>query len=134
MTSSGPPTIHTAPDEGDAEVIVAELTDPARERVPGLHVVVHVAEGGSVAYGRIESPGELGHGSQRWLRHALRGASPGGWTEMHHPRSEAELGAWREERATRLDRILIDHSKQAWALEHAAPYVVEFAARPLELD
>ncbi|MCW2928838.1 MAG: hypothetical protein JWM86_2806 [Thermoleophilia bacterium] len=134
MTTSAEPTIHPVPDDGDAEVVIAELTDPARDREPGLHVIVSVTAGGNTAYGYIDAPGTLGHGSQRFVRHARRGPSAGGWTAPHHPRSEAELGAWRAPLEDGLDRLLIDHCKQAWALAGDAPYVVEFPARPFVVD
>lgn len=132
MEDATQPTVHPVADEAALAVLVGELTAPERARdARGWHVVVQVAEGGSTAYARLVDPDELGHGSQRWLRHARRGASPGGWTEEHHPRSEVELGEWRAVRAETLDRHLIQLSKQAWKCDAAAPYAVEFA--PLTL-
>ncbi|MCW2923921.1 MAG: hypothetical protein JWM98_1325 [Thermoleophilia bacterium] len=127
MTEAAP-TIHPLAPDDDAATRVLELTAPDRPRPEaGLHVVVHVAEGGNTAYGRIEDPTSPGHGSQRWLQHARRGSSPGGWTEQHHPRSETEVGAWKERAAAGLDRQLIERCRQAWRLEQDPPYLVEFA-------
>jgi hypothetical protein len=132
MDDVAPPTVHPAADEAALAELVAELTAPERQRDGvGWHVVVQVLDGGSTVYARLADPAQLGDGSQRWLRHAPRGASTGGWTEAHHPRSEAELGAWRAERADALDRQLIQLSKQAWKCDASAPYAVEFAPRPL---
>jgi hypothetical protein len=127
------PTIHQLDSGSDAASLVRSLTSPDRERSSaGVHVVVHVTDGGNNAYARIADAGSAGDGSQRWLHHARRGASPGGWSEQHHQRSEQHVGAWKTANAAALDRMLIDCSKQAWKLDAAAPYVVEFPV--VELD
>lgn len=126
------PTIHLPTPDQDAAALARSLTAPDRERdAVGLYVVVAVTEAGNTAYGRINDPASPGHGSQRWLQHARRGSSPGGWSEAHHPRSEQHVGYWKDSAAEAIDRVLIDHSKQAWKLDATAPYVVEFA--PVEL-
>ena len=133
MSDIAPPTVHQVADEAALTELVAELTSPGRSRSGiGWHVVVRVEEGSSTVYARLVDPDQPGHGSQRWLRHARRGASPAGWTEGHHPRSEAELGSWREARAEALDRHLIRLSRTAWACDVDPPYVVEFAPQPLD--
>ena len=127
MTAAAP-IVHDASDSETAARIAADLTAPERERpTTGLHVVVLVTAEGNTGFARLVDPASTGNGSQRWLKHARRGASPGGWSELHHPRAEQELGAWRAEHATQLDRLLIGYTKQAWAIEGDAPYVVEFA-------
>jgi hypothetical protein len=106
---------------------LAALTSPERafaER--GVHVVVQVTADGNTAFARIDDPTSQGNGSQRWLKHARRGSSPGGWSEEHHPRSEQHVGFWKQRHAEAIDRKLIDYSKQAWRLDDEAPYVVEF--------
>jgi len=125
------PIVHAIQSDG-AAALVARLTDRERARSgPGVHVVVLVTDGGNQAYARVVDASSDGNGSQRWLSHARRGASPGGWSEQHHPRSEQHVGEWRRDAAAVLDRILIDHSKRAWAIDATAPYVVEFP--PVEL-
>lgn len=133
MTEVAPqPIVHTSTDQIACSKVVKALTDPARAREgTGWHVVVQVFEGSSTVFARLNDAAQLGHGSQRWLKHERRGASPGGWTEAHHPRSEVELGAWRDERAEAIDRDLIRLSKQAWKCDADAPYAVEFAPMPL---
>ena len=147
MTEVAPqPIVHTSTDQIACSKVVKALTDPARAREgTGWHVVVQVFEGSSTVFARLNDAAqawngdsnsqydiwETGHGSQRWLKHERRGASPGGWTEAHHPRSEVELGAWRDERAEAIDRDLIRLSKQAWKCDADAPYAVEFAPMPL---
>lgn len=122
------PTIHVPTPDQDAAAIARTLTSPDRERdAAGLHVVVLVAAEGNTAYGRVHDSDSPGHGQQRWLQHARRGSSPGGWSEEHHPRSEQHVGYWKDGAADALDRLLIGHSKQAWKLDAEAPYVVEFA-------
>jgi hypothetical protein len=114
--------------EGD----LAALTSPDREHAErGVHVVVHVTADGNTAYARVNDPASQGHRSQRWLTHARRGSSPGGWSEEHHPRSEQHVGHWKQRHAAALDRALIGYSKQAWRLGDDAPYVVEFPVVPL---
>ena len=131
MDDAAPPTVHQVADEAALTSLVAELTAPERDRNGiGWHVVAQVLDGGSTLYARLADPGQLGDGSQRWLRHAPRGASTGGWTEEHHPRSERELGAWRAERADAIDRQLIQLGKQAWKCDAEPPYAVEFAPLP----
>ena len=125
-------TIHVPTPEQDVAAIVRTLTSPDREReAVGLHVVVAVTADGNTAYGRVHDPESPGDGQQRWLKHARRGSSPGGWSEEHHPRSGLHIGYWKDAIADAVDRVLIDHSKQAWKLEATAPYVVEFD--PVEL-
>lgn len=122
------PTIHVPTSDQDAAAIARSLTAPDRERdADGLHVVVAVTVDGNTAYGRVKDPASPGHGQQRWLQHARRGSSPGGWSEDHHPRSEQHVGYWKDGVAEAMDRVLISHSKQAWKLDADAPYVVEFA-------
>jgi hypothetical protein len=126
------PTIHVPTTDQDVSSLVEQLTAPDRERDgTGLHVVVAVTADGNTAYGRVNDADSPGHGSQRWVQHARRGSSPGGWSEQHHPRSEQHVGYWKDAAAASIDRVLIDHSKQAWKLDATAPYVVEFA--PVEL-
>ena len=126
MTSPAP-TIHQLDAASDAASLVKSLTDRDRERAEtGVYVVVLVTDAGNNAYARIADADIAGDGSQRWLHHARRGASPGGWSEQHHQRSEKHIGAWKTANAPELDRILIDCSKQAWKLDGTAPYVVEF--------
>jgi hypothetical protein len=115
-------TIH--PEGKLAELVSAEREVAER----GVHVVVHVTAEGNTAYARVDDPTSQGHRSQRWLKHARRGASPGGWSEEHHPRSEQHVGYWKERHAPTIDRTLIGYSKQAWKLDADAPYVVEFPA------
>ena len=118
-------TVHP---EGDLE----RLIGPAHEQAErGVHVVVHVAVEGNTAYARVDDPASQGHRSQRWLKHARRGASPGGWSEEDPQGSEESVDSWRRRHAAAIDRALIDYSKQAWKLEDEAPYVVEFAIVPL---
>jgi len=120
-------TIHPIDADTHTITMVAALTSPERSRTePGAYVVVHVSDGGSKGYARYVDPESVGDGSQRWLKHELRGASPGGWSEGHHPRSEQEIGAWRERNAEALDKLLIQHCKLAWKLDAEAPYVAEF--------
>ena len=124
---SDAPIIHAIPADMEAATFVHTLTRPDRERdAIGVHVVVHVSDAGNVAYARINDPESLGHGSQRWLRHARRGASPGGWSELHDSRIDDRIGEWKTRNADQLDRRLIDFSKRAWALDATAPYAVEF--------
>lgn len=126
------PTIHPLPAHVDSGELVRELTSRERERAqPGVHVVVHVTEGGNAGYARVVAPGSPGDGSQRWLHHARRGSSPGGWSELHHPRTERAVGAWKDQHESALDRVLIERSKDAWRMERDAPYVVEFPPAPL---
>lgn len=126
------PIIHVPTPDQDVQDVVNQLTDRDRERTAvGLHVVVAVIDAGNTAYGRVHDPASPGHGSQRWLQHARRGSSPGGWTEEHHPRSEQHVGYWKGAAADPIDRLLIEHSKRAWKLDETAPYVVEFP--PVEL-
>jgi len=121
------PTIHSIPPDADPSELLRELTNREGERERGVHVVVLVAEGGNVAHARIKDSGSPGDGSQRWLQHARRGSSPGGWTERHHPRNERDVGEWKQRHAGALDRLLIECSKDAWRLEHDAPYLAQFA-------
>ena len=124
--------IHPIPPDADGADVVAPLTAPERACPgDGLHVVVHVAATGNVAYGRVRDTASPGDGSQRRLQHARRGSSPGSWSEQHHPRSEQELGSWRDLNAAALDRVLITCSKRAWQLDAEPPYVVEF--EPIDL-
>ena len=121
------PRIHQLDADSDAATLVKELTSRDRDRAgAGVYVVVHVTDSGNNAYARIVDPESAGDGSQRWLHHARRGASPSGWSEQHHSRAEHEVGGWKREHAEQLDRLLIECSKQAWALEATVPYVVEF--------
>lgn len=126
------PTIHQLTPDDDAAALVTSLTSPKRERAqPGVYVVVLVTTGGNDAYARIFDSTSDGDGSQRWLHHARRGASPGGWSEQHHPRGEQQVGAWKTANAPALDRMLIAASKRAWKAEQQAPYVVEFPVQSL---
>lgn len=126
------PTIHQLDPSSDAAALVTSLTSRERERAQaGVYVVVLVTTGGNNAYARVADPSSDGNGSQRWVHHARRGSSPGGWSEQHHPRGEQHVGAWKAANAPALDRMLIDASKRAWKLEHDAPYVVEFPVQAL---
>ena len=129
------PVIHPLQLDYDATALVAqliELSGAGESAAVGLHVLVHVSEAGNTGYGRVVHATFSGATLQRWIRHARRGASEGGWSQQHHPRGEQAIGAWKERSAATLDRLLIDHCKQAWRLEQAAPYIAEFAV--LDLD
>ncbi len=129
------PTIHQLDADSDAAALIKQLSSRDRDRSgSGVYVLVHVTESGNNAYARIADADSAGDGSQRWLHHARRGASPCGWSEQHHSRTEQEVGAWKREHAASLDRLLIDRSKQAWALEATVPYVVEFPVEDLTPD
>jgi hypothetical protein len=129
---SAAPTVHQLDASSDAAALVKQLTSRERERPEaGVYVVVLVTTDGNNAYARVHDASSDGHLSQRWLHHARRGASPGGWSEQHHPRGEQHVGAWKTEHAATLDRMLIDCSKQAWKLDATAPYAVEFPVREL---
>lgn len=140
MTSAEPdsgaaagPRLHAIGAGEDVDALVEQLTRRARDREEGVHVVVHVTStGGNRAFARVVAAGSDGDGVQRWLHHARRGASPGGWSEQHHPRGEVQVGAWKDAHAANLDRFLIRCSKRAWALKGEVPYVVEFSAVGLD--
>ncbi len=122
------PVIHVPTPEQDVTSIVRRLTAPDRARDGvGMSIVVTITADGNTAYGRIHDPASAGDGQQRWLKHARRGSSPGGWSEEHHPRSGLHIGYWKDAAVDAIDRVLIDHCKQAWKLDATAPYVVEFA-------
>lgn len=125
------PIIHLVPEGTEPAAIVDGVVAAERDREPGVHIVVLVTADGNVGYARVHDEGSPGHDSQRWLEHARRGSSPGGWSELHHPRSEEHVGAWKEQAAQPLDRLLIRYSKRAWGLEAEPPYAVEFPVVPL---
>lgn len=127
MTADAP-TVHDLSPDDDADAHVRELVAAGADRAPGLHVYVRVGESGNMAHGLVVSAKPpLQH---RWVQHARRGASPGGWSDQKAA-SNKSLATWRTAHEQPLDRILIDHCKQAWRLEADAPYVVEFP--PVEL-
>ncbi|MCW2955987.1 MAG: hypothetical protein JWO69_856 [Thermoleophilia bacterium] len=132
MTDAPEPLVHPFDDVDAAIAFAAERTDRARAREEiGLHVVVRLIDGETTAYARLHDPESVGHLAQRWLEFRRRGVSPGGWSELHHPRAEAPVGPWKDDHELALDRLLIQHAKQAWHLPGEVPYVVEFPTIPL---
>jgi len=124
------PTIHRIPDGVEPSTFVDSFTSRA-DTGQGVTVVVLVTADGNVAYARVHDEGSAGHESQRWLEHARRGSSPGGWSQLHDARSEEHVGAWKQAAAQPLDRLLIACSKRAWKLDAEPPYVAEFPAATL---
>jgi hypothetical protein len=125
------PIVHPLSSDSGAAALLEQLTaatSSATGATSGVHVLVHVSEAGNTGYARVEQTPYSGGTLQRWIRHARRGSSEGGWSEQHHPRAQQQLGPWKDASADALDRMLIDRCKQAWRLEGDAPYVAEFPA------
>jgi hypothetical protein len=127
MTADAP-LVHAVPPDADPDARVRELIAAAADRAPGLHLFVRVGETGNMAQALLVTSARAAQ--HRWVQHARRGASPGGWSERKASSNKA-LARWRSSNEQALDRILIDHCKQAWRLQAEVPCVVEFA--PLDL-
>lgn len=126
------PIVHPlAPDEDPAVRVAQLVSAQGAGAEPGLHVLVRVADTGNMGYARVIAPPHTGAKLQRWVQHARRGSSPGGWSHDHHPKAEKALGQWKRRNEQALDRLVIDHCKQAWRLDHEAPYIAEFAVLDL---
>lgn len=130
--SSDAPMVHALSPEEDPAVRLREsIAAGSIERRPGLYVFVQVGSDGSIGHALlVAAPGQRAI-PQRWVEHARRGPSPGGWSDAGDGSDEA-LRPWKARHEQVLDRILIDHCKRAWRLDHDAPYIVEFP--PLVLD